>query len=441
MFDLKTAGALIEDDPDEAFRLCNEHLRTNPEDAGALFIVGVINARAERYSIALPVFKLCTEIAPAREEAWNNLGMCYQECGKWQEARAAFKRAHEIKPKASVLANLAVTYLTQADYSKAKALCRKALEMEPGHSGAWSTLGFACLATGEWEQGWAGYEHCLGGRFRKELSYGDEPRWDGKPVGDLIVYGEQGLGDELMYASILPDAMQRAERVTLECDGRLAGLFARSFPALEVHGTRRGEAAWADGRSFDARCAIASLPHLFRPSPETCPRTPYLTADPERRLQWRALFDSWGKKPVIGIAWSGGRPVTQSADRQVGLEAFRSLIERTDARFVSLQYKDAQAEIDATGLPVRHLARAVQSPDYDDTAAFVAELDYIVAPPTAVHHLAGALGKPSTVLVPSRPMWNVAHGDRRAWYAEQPYHRQKPGESWADCIRRLEMPL
>lgn len=427
---------MLDENPDEAFRLCNDRLREHPEDSGALFVVGVLNARADRHSIALPVFERLTRISPNREEGWNNYGMSLVESGRPIEARDAFQRALSLKAKPAFMANIAVTYLNEGKYEQAKRWCRKALEIDPEHSGAWGTLGFASLATGDWETGWKGYDYCLGGRFRKEVKFGDEPKWDGSPVESLVIYGEQGIGDEIMYASCIPDTFSRAQAVALECDPRLEGLFRRSFPSVEVHGTRRTEATWAEGRAFSARCATGSLPGFFRPTPASCPKAPYLIADPERRLQWRALFDSWGK-PVVGLAWSGGRAVTQAKDRAVGLESFRGLIERTDAVFVSLEYKDVTAEIEASGLPVKHIPRAVQSPDYDDTAAFVMEMDRIIGPPTAVHHLAGALGKPSTVLVPDANLWTVAHGDRRAWYAEQPYHRKRSGETWAQCINRL----
>ena len=174
---------------------------------------------------------------------------------------------------------------------------------------------------------------------------------------------------------------------------------------------------------------------LFRPSPDSCPRTPYLTADPERRIMWRALFDSW-KKPVIGICWSGGRPASQKFKRRMGLEAFRPLIESRDAIFVSLQYEDPTEEINATGLPVRVLGPAM-SADYDDMAAMVMEMDHIVGIHTTAHHLAGALGKASTVLVPHNPMYLYAQGDRAPWYANNVYFRQKSGENWTQTMRRL----
>lgn len=440
MSDLRTAASLVDSDPDQAHAICNDILREEPDNVLALFLVGNLYAKAERFGPAIAVFERCSRLEPRRDEVWNNLGMSLQECGKRVDSREAFKRALELNPtKPAYLANIAVSYLTDGNHTEAKRYANKALKLDPTHDGAWTTLGFASLATGDWATGWKGYAHSLGGRFRKEVKIGDEPRWDGSPVESLFVYGEQGLGDEIMYASCLGD-IPAGTAVTLECDKRLEGLFRRSFPGIEVHGTRRDEAPWAQGRVFDAGAPIGDLPGLYRPTPDSCPKTPYLTADPERRLQWRALFDSWGKKPVIGLCWSGGRHNTQKKERRVGLEAFRGLIGSVDAHFVSLQYTDAQAEIDATGLPVRHIQRAVQSPDYDDTAAFVAECDIVVGIHTTVHHLAGALGVPSVILVPSRPMWNYAHGDRLPWYGYQPFHRQRKDEAWTDCLKRLDLP-
>lgn len=436
----KELSALADADPDEAFRLANEQLRMHPDDVQALFVVGVVNARAERFSVSMAIFERLTRLAPKKSECWNNLGMAQQECGQYPEARASFKKALELKRKASYMANIAPTYISEGDYAEAKRWAKRALEEDPTSNAAKGSLGFAHLACGEWAEGWPLYEAILGGRFRKELKFGPvdnpEPRWDGSPVDKLVIYGEQGIGDEIMYASCIPDALERAGKVWIECDSRLEGLFQRSFPTAEVHGTRRGDASWAEGVGFNAGVACGSLPSLFRPSRDSCPRTPYLVADPERRIQWRALFDSW-KKPVIGLAWESGRAVTGKKYRTIGLEAFRPMIESRDAVFVSLQYTDPTEEIRRTGLPVKHIPRAVQSPDFDDTAAFIAELDEIVGIHQTVHHLAGALGKSSLVLVPNHSLWNYATGEGLPWYAYQPFHRQRKHETWADCVRRI----
>lgn len=434
---IREACLVIDDDPLKAEKLAQDVLLDDPENARALFLVGTVLAKSNRYGAALAMFERAVKLKPKWGEAWNNLAMCFQECGQYANARETFKKALTIEDKPSFMANLASAYMSEHNYSECLRWARKAIEKDPDQSGARATMGFAQLAQGNWAEGWKNYEYCLGGRFRKEIKIGDEPRWDGKPVDKLFIYGEQGLGDEIMYASILPDAIKQAKHVTLECDKRLTGLFTRSFPEVEVHGTRRESQFWSAGREFDAGSGIASLAALFRPSRDACPKVPYLVADPERCLQWRSLFDAWGG-PVIGLTWTGGRAATQRKAREVGLEAFRPLIESMpEATFVSLQYQDPTEEIAETGLPVRHFHRAVQSPDYDDTAAFVTELDGIVGIHTTVHHLAGALGKRSMILVPSRPMWNYAHGDRLPWYESQIFHRQRKDETWADCIKRM----
>lgn len=438
MKELQKAAALIDDEPDEAHRICSEVLNDDPDNVLALHIVGTIYSRASRHGIALAVFERVRDLVPNKHEAWNNVGMSLCELHRYMDARQCFQKALELKYCANYLANLAVTYMNEGDQKQAIVLCKQALKMEPAHKGAWSTLGFCSLALGDWENGWKGFNHCLGGRFRKELTFQDAPRWDGTKGQTVCVYGEQGIGDEIMYASCLPDMIRDSKQVIVECDQRLEGLFRRSFPEATVYGTRRLEPTWLPRHKLDANCAIGALPMFYRKSPKDCPQTPYLVPDPERRLQWRALFDSWGRKPVIGLCWTGGRQNTQAKARAVGLEALRPVIESIDAHWVSLQYKDAAEEIRETGLPVRHIHRAVQSPDFDDTAAFVAECDIVIGIHTTVHHLAGALGVPSIILVPQKPIWNYAHGDSLPWYKSQRFWRQRKSETWFDCVKRLE---
>jgi ADP-heptose:LPS heptosyltransferase len=293
-------------------------------------------------------------------------------------------------------------------------------------------MGMAQIATGDFG-GYVNLAHSVNNKFRKLIQYQDEPIWDGTKEQTVLVYGEQGLGDEIMYASIFEDAAQDAN-ILVECDERLEGLFRRSFPHLTVHGTRRSDSDWVDAHKLDASIPSGMLTKLYRTQRDSFPGKRYLIADPERKLQWRALFNSWGKRPKIGICWSGGSPYCKPDERHMGLEAFRPLIESLNADFVSLQYKDADAEIAETGLPVRHIKRAVQSPDYDDTAAFVAELDMVIGVHTSVHHLAGALGVPGLIFVPHKSLWLYA--GEFPWYDSARLIRQNKGEAWVQTVKR-----
>lgn len=426
---------LVDSDPDRVVAECTRLLDKDPDDALALYLLGYVYSMAERFGLAVNTFKRVVQLKPERAEGWNNLGMAYHGL-KSVHALDCFHKAWNIEKKASYAANIASAHLELCHWKEAKAWADKAVKLDPSINGAWVSRGMACLALNEWRDGWEGFSKSLGGKFRKEIQFQDEGRWDGTPGKTLVVYGEQGLGDEILYASCVPDAIKE-NKVILECDPRLEGLFRRSFPIAHVYGTRRLEAPWLEDHKIDARCPIAGLTQFYRNDLESFGThgRGWLTADPERRIQWRALFDSMGPRPKIGLAWSGGSRHNRPDMRRIGLEAFRPLIESLDADFISLQYQDPTAEIQATGLPVKHFKRACETDDYDDTAGMVAELDMVIGVHTSVHHLAGGLDVPSVILVPHKTLWLYA--GVFPWYQTHLFRKQK-AESWVQTVTRLK---
>lgn len=403
-------------------------LEKNHNDYLALFLIGSIYALAEKFAMAVTCFLRVVDLKP-KSEAWSNLGMSYQGLHLTGKAMECFQTAWKQERKAAYAANIASIHLDRQEYRKAIEWADRSLELEPELNGARASRGMATLALGDFS-GWKDYGYSLGGKFRKETQFKDEGKWDGTPGKTLVVYGEQGLGDEIMYASCVPDAAKDCT-VILECDPRLEGLFKRSFPQVTVYGTRRLAADWPEKHDIDARCAIAGLPEFYRTKREDFPRKPYLTADPDRRLAWRGLLNSFGKRK-IGLCWTGGSRHNNPESRAIGLEAFRPLIEAVDATFVSLQYKDASEEINASGLPVKHW-QWMNTQDYDDTAALVAELDLVIGVHTSVHHVAGALGVPQIILVPDKTLWLYAH-DEFPWY---PAKLVRQRGDWAKTIQGL----
>jgi hypothetical protein len=200
--------------------------------------------------------------------------------------------------------------------------------------------------------------------------------------------------------------------------------------------------AWSEeDRKLDASCALGELGGFYRTTDESFTGEPYLKADPERRLMWRALFDS-KKKPVIGIAWTGGMPWTAQRYRTLTLDQL-SFMKSIDAHWVSLQYKDASSEIAAykaanPGVDLVQYPFATLTSDYDDTAAMVAEVDMVVAVQTAVVHLAGALGKDAMVLLPKTSQWRYGEaGDTIPWYSSVKVYRQRSLNDWLGPIGEI----
>lgn len=245
------------------------------------------------------------------------------------------------------------------------------------------------------------------------------------------------MGDEISFASMVPDAIEACRKVIIDCDPRLAGLFARSFPQAAVYGTRKHKAhdcsMWnkAD-RAFDASLPIGQVGEYFRTSEDSFPGTPYLVADPDRVTMWKALFAE-KRKPVIGIAWNGGIPKTGQRFKKWTLEQMLPVFRSIDAHWVSLEYKPAGHDIEAfkrahPDIDIKEYPHATLTTDYDNTAAMVKALDLVFCTQTAVAHLGGALGVPTIVCVPPISQWRYGgDGDSIPWYRSV---KVKRGGNW-----------
>jgi len=433
---------------DECMRLCNEILNEKLDIPEAIFLIGHCLIDSGKIGLAHTMYMQFLRLQPNAAAGWNNLGRCYQECNMLDEAERCFKRALKLEPEdSSAMANLGLIHLHRCEPDLAIRYTQDALKVSPGFKTPKFTMGMAQLMNQDWAHAWENYEATVGyDRDRNERVYGDEPRWDGAKGKCVVAYGEQGLGDEISFASCIPDLTRDCSETVIECDARLAGLFRRSFPKANVYGTRfKGVIDWADKHHPEGRVAFGSLPKYYRTKAEDFPGTPYLVADPERRLQWRALLDSLGDKPKIGIAWQGGSNRTGKSRRSVSLESLLPLL-RQNATFISLQYRDPSAEIEALeeshGIKVHHWPRAAEAVDYDETAALVAELDIVVSVTTAVIHLSGALCVPALVLTPKHPRWFYGlTGDSVPWYKSVKLIRQKRANDWLDPINEAAVQV
>lgn len=427
-------------DYENASKIAYTVLERAPNSALALHMLGYIYLQVDKQILAYQFYRRALQIEQRHAEIWNNFGRAADELHLYHESEASFRRALQLDPNyAGAWANLSVSLINQARYPEALVAAEKAIEIDPVAQAGWINVGFSSLAMGDWKRGWHGYHKALGGKFRQPVIYGDEPEWDGKPVKCLVVTGEQGLGDEICFSRMLVDAARDCETVVYDCDARLEGLFRRSFadhPGIKVYGTRKQEAVpWLADHKPDAHISLADLGMFYRQSDEAFPRDSYLKADLERVLQWRALFDTWGK-PVIGVAWSGGTFLTQSVLRNAGAEGFRPLIESTDAVFVSLEYKNPTVEIKESGLPVRWFERATMAFDYDETAGMVAALDMVVGVPTTALHMAASVGVPTWCLTPEVPQW-MFYRDDMPWYADMQIFRKRADEDWKAAVARF----
>jgi tetratricopeptide (TPR) repeat protein len=435
-----------EDKVDLAAAAVEDYMLRHPDDAQALVLMALIMKRIGKPAIAYPLAKRSTETAPNRSETWCTLGRAAQDLWLLDEAQKAYRRALNLATntnhKALYTNNVGSIHLDKGEFKEAEQFFRDSITLDSNEWRPRHNLALSLLAQSRWREGWEQYSSSVGTHARLNWKYrkppNEEPTWDGTKGKKVIVFGEQGLGDEISFASMIPDACNDAE-IIVDCDKRLKGLFERSFPKAKVYGTRNEkQLAWDEAdRNFDASISMGELGKLYRNEDEDFPGTAYLTPCPVRTAAWKGAFAEH-KKPVIGIAWSGGTWTNGAPNRELPLDEWGPIFKSIDAHWVSLQYKDASKQIE--GSPVVQYPWATLTKDYDDTAALVAACDMVICMQTAVAHVAGAMGVPVWVMVPKNSQWRYGTAQQSLpWYKSLRIFRSNG--SWSPVVNRIANEL
>lgn len=384
-----------------------------------------------------------------RSEILNAIGTCFKHENRTAEARKYFEDAQEGLPlNPDIQNNLGTLYINEGKPTEAIEHLDAAIAADPNHAQARWNRSLAYLESGDYERGWPEYHYGIAAKVRMDRNYtkGPLPFWDGTPGKRVVVYGEQGIGDEILFASCLPDLLRDCPDTVFECHKKLHKLFANSFPNIDIFPTREDEVlTWPlkqDGKpryTFDAKLALGDLPRFYRNNLDAFPGTPYIKPTAATELRWNEKLARLGRKPKIGISWAGGHKRTRVEVRSLALEQLLPIL-RQDADFISLQYTPCEGELaeftGKHGIPIHHWPEAVYSPNYEDTAGLVANLDLVITVCTSVVHLAGSMGVPTWVLTPSRPAWRYRLDlDTMPWYNCVTLFRQAEGSTeWSPVV-------
>ncbi len=425
-----------------------EAVRLKPDFAPARINIGLALRGLGDYSAAQEQLEHVLRINPTDAEALLYCGIVCQDQGGFAKAIAYYERALALKPdSAEILGNMGNTYRDMGDFAKADGTFERVFALAPGYAAGRSDYSRALLARGEFARGWELYESRWEAEGWPDRADYPQPLWNGEPLAGkhLLVWGEQGIGDQIMFASMVPETLEKAASCALACEPKLVDLFARSFPAARV--VARGSAAHAEliKQPFDYQVPIGSLARHLRRNFAQFPRhSGYLRADPVKTRAWSERLAALGGGRKIGISWRGGFVGTRRHLRSLDLDAWLPILRISGAEFVSLQYTECAAELEALrsrhGISVHHWQEAID--DYDETAALVCALDSVVSVCTALVHLTGALGRPAWVLVPAVPEWRyMREGERMPWYPSVTLFRQQRVGEWAGVVEQVARRL
>lgn len=414
----------------EAYGLVKRALALRPEDARASFVLAHCHLKAGRPETAYLVYR---GIQRNKDydvpQLWNAIGHSLAEMQRWDDSEKWYAKALAKGPNATTYASFASIYTKKGDPQRAVAMAEKALELDEANEEAKWNGSLALLKMREWRKGWEWYDTVIGTRVRPnppKITGLDLKPWEGKG-GNVLVYGEQGLGDELMFSSILPDVVKNADRVVCIVDGRLVGLLSRSFPDVIFADRKAKELVLPEEVALTHTVSLASLGRFYRNQDSDFPGKPFLMPDPDLSVMYRALVDSLGEGKKIGVMWRGGVGGLDEGERTIELTDFECLADK--GHLISLNHlpnakDECERLYETTGLKIHHWDHALRG-DYDATAALLASLDCVVSVTGTVAHCAAGLGVETHVLVPKMPQWRYGHeGDSIPWYQSMRLHRQ-----------------
>ena len=411
-------------------------LELNPQSAIALCNLGIIYKGQGNIDRAVDAYRRAIAVNPRIPEAHNNLGDALKD-RDLPGAAQAFRTAITMRPDfPEALDNLGVVYFFQGLLPEALEQFDRALALRPDFHRATGHKTTTLFLMGRLPEAWklhrhrfvvAGFKIPPHGRF-------PVPVWNGEPLAGkaLLVWTDLGLGEEILQAGMLPDALDVVSRLTVECSPRLESLFRRSFPQATIIPRTNPTRACPVAVNADYQIAGGDLGAAFRADLSKFPRhSGYLKANP---LEVAAIRKRYRKTPgslVVGLSWASHRS-SHSTEKTLALAEFSPILRQSGVVFVNLQYACVPEEIAAVSqaLGVEIITDELVDPagDIDAVASQIAAMDLVIAVSNTAVHIAGALNVPVWNIVPAfnaSGMWHwFSDSHESSWYPSMKIYRR-----------------
>lgn len=352
-------------------------------------------------------------LRPLEGRLWSNLGIDLYRNAEPRAALNAARRAVVLLPgEEAAMQTLTAAAHQSEEAGMAAAACRRVLLAYPGNADVAFRLAELEFVSGDLGHAWDLYEHRIGRRvFRPRLSLPPAWRGPGTETGPILVASEQGVGDELIFLSCLPDMLRQVRvPVVVEVDRRIVAAVARTFPEVTVI-PRQLVPGDGLGQFFDYAEASAShglhhsvfagsLPRFFRRDRQRPPsQGGYLRPDPDRVAHWRTELARFRPERTVGVVWRSALMTKYRARHHAGILDWAPVFRVPGCAFVNLMHGDVQPELDLLrereGVEVHQLAGIDLWDDIDGLLALLAALDVVVAARTANCAFAAAVGTPT----------------------------------------------
>ena len=370
--------------------------------------------------LAIDAYNKAIEFNPHNAETYNNLGTVLQDKGNLESAIATY---------------------------------RKALEIDPDDQHAHLNISMLHLLQGDFKNGWQQYQW----RWKYEKfpsEYRDFPQlfWSGENLSGktILVWAEQGIGDEIMFASMLNDLRQSNTNIMVECEQRLISLFQRSFPDIQFFCRTNPPDQQLLNPNIDYQISMGSLGQWLRTDLDSFKpgQSYYLTACPDKTAELRNKYQQLANgRKLVGISWkSTDISQRRAKSKSTSLESWAPVLSQPNCYFINLQYGDVETEVakleSNTNLKVYQDQEIDPLVNLDGFAAQISALDLVISTSNTTVHMAGALGKRVWTLLPHIPDWRwTLDREEALWYPVMRLFRQSSIGDWQDVFKRVSHDL
>ena len=420
--------------PLPALQTCDILLQMNPKSASAWFIRGVANHQLGYSEKAALCYRKAISLAPNLTAAHFNLGHILTHAGRFEESVRSYIRAQMIEENPQTCLNLGFAlHCLRRDqeallwFKRGYEICNEVLYLD--------NYGLAKLAVGDFVHDWS-----TSSLYSKHKVKIDAPVWNNEPLdGDhILLWADQGYGDSIQLIRYADLVKARGGIVTLVCDVKLIRLLS-SNPGVERVIDWDGSVEPMDDDCPSYQVSIMALPGVMGTTPDNIPNeVPYISADEDLVSYWSERLA--GPEFKIGVIWQGKEHPVYKAKRSFPLDFMEPISAIPGVKLYSLQKEFRSTWAMDVDFPLTHLGEELG--DFMDTAAVMQNLDLIITPDTSTSHLAGALGRPTWVLLPYITDWRWPY-DRTdsPWYPTVKVFRQTERDQWLSVFTEVEQEL
>jgi Flp pilus assembly protein TadD len=422
-------------DVHQALQVYRDVLRREPTNAHAWCYLGIAMHDGRSYSDAVAAYENALRLQPVFPIALNNLGNSLRYLGRVDEADAAFQSALDQQPGYfNALRNRGTLHAWSGRIDLAFRYYYEAMKLQPEDAELHRNLGVIHLLQGDFEAGWREYRYRWNCREAIQHRY-RQPKWTGQDVQGktVLLYSEQGLGDTIHFVRFSKIMQDQGARTILHMQPSLLALL-QGCPGIDFIVPN----SWTVSQPFDYHCSLLDVADVMQIREESIPNAvPYLDVKETLVAYWRAQLKRLlpESRFRIGLVWQGNADHQADMFRSFALNELEPLCDLQDVQLVSLQFGPGSQQLKSwTGSkPIHSLPDNLDqsSGAFMDTAAILHHMDWIVTSDTSMAHLAGALARPTCVMLGYTPDWRwMLDRADSPWYPTLKLFRQQAIGQW-----------